>query len=68
MYAFGIPAGMMVDAKSPRWGLTLGIVLLGFGYYPIAKGTVRGVARFQDEALLTGSQHMMLGRHITVCH
>ncbi len=39
MYAFGIPAGMMVDAKSPRWGLTLGIALLGFGYYPIAKGT-----------------------------
>jgi hypothetical protein len=45
MYAFGIPSGMMVDAKGPRWGMTLGIVLFGVGYYPIAKGIVRGVAR-----------------------
>ena len=43
MYAFGVPAGMMVDAKGPRWGLALGIVLLCAGYYPIAKGISRGL-------------------------
>lgn len=28
----------MVDSKGPRWGVALGIVLFGVGYYPIAKG------------------------------
>ncbi|RMZ89267.1 hypothetical protein DV736_g3520, partial [Chaetothyriales sp. CBS 134916] len=37
MYAMGIPAGMMVDSKSPRWGLTMGLVLFAIGYYPIAR-------------------------------
>ncbi|RMZ81194.1 hypothetical protein DV737_g2709, partial [Chaetothyriales sp. CBS 132003] len=37
MYAMGIPAGMMVDAKSPRWGLALGTGLFAIGYYPIAR-------------------------------
>lgn len=38
MYASGIPLGMMVDAKSPRWGSALGVVLFCAGYFPIAKG------------------------------
>jgi hypothetical protein len=38
MYATGIPSGMMVDAKGPRWGLALGIALFAAGYYPIAQG------------------------------
>lgn len=37
MYASGIPSGMMIDAYGPRWGVVLGIVLFGAGYYPIAK-------------------------------
>ncbi|ETI19546.1 hypothetical protein G647_09380 [Cladophialophora carrionii CBS 160.54] len=46
MYAFGIPSGMMVDAKGPRWGLTLGIVLFGAGYYPIAKAYEAGPGHY----------------------
>ena len=38
MYASGIPLGMVVDAKSPRWGVALGTVLFCAGYFPIAKG------------------------------
>ena len=38
MYATGIPSGMMVDAKTPRWGVALGTVLFAAGYYPIAQG------------------------------
>ena len=38
MYACGIPFGMLVDRKGPRWGVAIGAVLLGAGYYPIAQG------------------------------
>lgn len=38
MYASGIPLGMMVDAKTPRWGVALGAVFFAAGYYPIARG------------------------------
>ena len=38
MYASGIPVGMLIDARGPRWGVALGTVLFGAGYYPIAKG------------------------------
>lgn len=38
MYASGVPVGMMIDAKTPRWGVTLGIALFAAGYYPIALG------------------------------
>lgn len=37
MYATGIPAGMLIDASGPRWGVGLGTVLFGAGYYPLAK-------------------------------
>ncbi|KIW14121.1 hypothetical protein PV08_06902 [Exophiala spinifera] len=37
MYAFGIPSGIMVDAKGPRWGVALGICLFAAGYYPISQ-------------------------------
>ena len=66
MYAFGIPAGMMVDAKGPRWGMALGILLFGAGYYPIAKGTVHGVARPGDyDAWLTRLQRTRLAQDST---
>ncbi|KIV97947.1 hypothetical protein PV10_01643 [Exophiala mesophila] len=42
MYATGIPAGIMIDAKSPRWGVVLGIVLFFLGYYPIAQAYSAG--------------------------
>ncbi|KAL2405881.1 hypothetical protein ABEF95_001962 [Exophiala dermatitidis] len=42
MYAFGIPSGMLVDAKGPRWGIALGIMCFAVGYYPIAKAYEAG--------------------------
>ncbi|KIV83376.1 hypothetical protein PV11_05407 [Exophiala sideris] len=42
MYAFGVPSGMMVDAKGPRWGVTLGVILFAVGYYPIARAYKAG--------------------------
>lgn len=38
MYATGIPAGMLIDAKGPRLGVAIGICFFAAGYYPIAKG------------------------------
>ena len=38
MYATGIPAGILIDTRSPRWGVGIGTVLFGAGYYPLAKG------------------------------
>lgn len=38
MYATGIPAGMLIDAKGPRVGVAIGICFFAAGYYPIAKG------------------------------
>lgn len=38
MYATGIPVGMLIDARGPRWGVALGTVLFAAGYYPISKG------------------------------
>ncbi|KAF2401719.1 MFS general substrate transporter [Trichodelitschia bisporula] len=35
MYASGVPLGYMVDHKGPRWGVLIGGLTLGFGYYPI---------------------------------
>ncbi|KAI1612828.1 major facilitator superfamily domain-containing protein [Exophiala viscosa] len=42
MYAFGVPSGMMVDAKGPRWGVTLGVIFFAVGYYPIARAYEAG--------------------------
>ena len=35
MYTAGIPIGLLVDKHGPRPGVTLGAVLLGFGYFSI---------------------------------
>lgn len=56
MYAFGIPSGMMVDAKGPRWGVSLGIILFAAGYYPIARGREWISPVFDNEELLTSLQ------------
>jgi hypothetical protein len=38
MYACSLPAGIVVDARGPRWGVAIGIVAFAFGYFPIYKG------------------------------
>jgi hypothetical protein len=59
MYAFGVPSGMLVDKKGPRWGVALGIILFAAGYYPIAQGTSQLVPPLMLEADI-GIQHMRL--------
>jgi hypothetical protein len=51
MYATGIPAGMMIDAKTPRWGIVLGIFFFGIGYYPIARGMDKAKSGNHDNGL-----------------
>jgi hypothetical protein len=38
MYACGLPAGILVDARGPRWGVAIGIFAFAFGYFPIYRG------------------------------
>ncbi|PPJ53270.1 hypothetical protein CBER1_11940 [Cercospora berteroae] len=33
MYAMGIPGGMLIDSRGPRWGVALGCVCLAIGYF-----------------------------------
>ncbi|KAI3402267.1 hypothetical protein diail_197 [Diaporthe ilicicola] len=35
MYAFGMPVGMLVDAKGPRPAVLLGCIMLALGYFPL---------------------------------
>lgn len=35
MYAVGIPAGALIDARGPRWGAVLGVICLACGYFPL---------------------------------
>lgn len=51
MYASGIPTGMMVDSKGPRWGVALGAVLFAAGYYPIAQAYDAGPGAYSVATL-----------------
>lgn len=33
MYAVGIPGGMLIDSKGPRWGVFVGVIGLSVGYF-----------------------------------
>ncbi|QIX01352.1 hypothetical protein AMS68_006869 [Peltaster fructicola] len=35
MYAVGIPAGALIDARGPRYGALLGAICLAAGYFPL---------------------------------
>lgn len=37
MYAMGIPAGLLIDSRGPRWGVLLGCICLACGYLPLHK-------------------------------
>jgi hypothetical protein len=57
MYASGVPTGIMVDSKGPRWGVVLGIVFFAAGYYPIAQGMLY---KLGSRAVLTFVKHTKL--------
>ncbi|GAM85239.1 hypothetical protein ANO11243_032430 [Dothideomycetidae sp. 11243] len=35
MYAIGIPFGLIIDNKGPRWGTVIGAICLSCGYFPL---------------------------------
>lgn len=38
MYLAGIPVGLLVDRRGPRYGVLLGAVFMGVGYFSLHKG------------------------------
>jgi len=59
MYASGIPMGMLIDSKGPRWGVFIGAVALACGYFPLYSAYEKGpgsmpVALLCVASLLTG--------------
>lgn len=51
MYATGIPSGMLVDARGPRWGVAIGTICFAGGYYPIAKAFDAGPGMYSIASL-----------------
>lgn len=35
MYAMGVPGGILIDSRGPRWGVALGCVCLALGYFSL---------------------------------
>lgn len=42
MYASGIPLGVLIDKRGPRWGVLIGAVSLACGYFPLYSAYKRG--------------------------
>ncbi|KAK3116427.1 hypothetical protein LTR53_003220 [Teratosphaeriaceae sp. CCFEE 6253] len=42
MYAMGIPGGILIDHKGPRWGVMLGVVALACGYFSLRAAYLKG--------------------------
>ncbi|KAI5357655.1 Putative major facilitator superfamily, MFS transporter superfamily [Septoria linicola] len=42
MYAMGIPGGILIDTRGPRWGVALGCVFLAMGYFGLKTAYDRG--------------------------
>ena len=51
MYLSGIPFGMLIDAWGPRWGVGIGGILLGAGYYPIHIAYQAGAGKYSVATL-----------------
>ena len=42
MYAMGIPGGILIDSRGPRWGVFVGVVGLAVGYFPLHRAYDQG--------------------------
>ena len=40
MYAMGIPGGILIDSRGPRWGVCAGLIALACGYFPLRSAYV----------------------------
>nr|POE94543.1 putative membrane protein [Quercus suber] len=41
-YAMGIPGGILIDRRGPRWGVAAGVIALACGYFPLRSAYVYG--------------------------
>lgn len=51
MYASGIPIGVLIDSRGPRWGVLLGSICLACGYFPLYSAYVKGAGSMSVSAL-----------------
>lgn len=51
MYAVGIPGGILIDAKGPRWGVLVGVLGLACGYFPLHSAYQQGAGSMSVSAL-----------------
>ena len=51
MYAVGIPGGMLIDTKGPRWGVFVGVIGLSVGYFPLHSAYDQGPGSMSTAAL-----------------
>lgn len=42
MYASGIPLGLLIDTRGPRWGVLVGAIALACGYFPLYSAYDKG--------------------------
>ncbi|EME46973.1 hypothetical protein DOTSEDRAFT_69081, partial [Dothistroma septosporum NZE10] len=59
MYAMGIPGGILIDSRGPRWGVAMGCVCLSLGYFPLKSAYDNGAGSMSVSmlcffALMTG--------------
>ena len=51
MYAVGIPGGILIDKKGPRWGVFIGVIGLSVGYFPLHSAYDQGPGSMSTAAL-----------------
>jgi MFS family permease len=51
MYAVGIPGGILIDSKGPRWGVFVGVLGLAVGYFPLHRAYDQGPGSMSTAAL-----------------
>jgi len=51
MYAMGIPGGILIDSRGPRWGVLAGCIALACGYFPLRSAYVAGAGSMSVTAL-----------------
>ncbi|THY49919.1 putative MFS transporter [Aureobasidium pullulans] len=51
MYASGIPFGILIDTKGPRWAILIGAVSLACGYFPLYSAYQKGAGSMSFSAL-----------------
>lgn len=51
MYAMGIPGGLLIDSRGPRWGVLVGLIGLGVGYFSLHSAYDQGAGSMSIPAL-----------------